>query len=304
MSESWVEVAAGMARDFPWIRWLVVSTILVLFVLFLIVAYRVIRGDWIPFWFHRSGETGNDSRRGTDPFRIDPAVLHGPPLTETASGMEPITRYMGEKDRQIDTLKEILSELKQDQKAEADRNTDFVAMMEIVADGVSSALTHAYIELENSFSIDYPYTIDSIQSAMANEKVKNPGVAVFVPHETGRFLVPVSWVGLAQSFEDYRPPLTGHSPEGRTWLHACTCSWDDLTKTSLYPIPPATRSMIASPLVANEEKVGVLAVYAEVETGFWHPMDNRHLASFAKLLSSLVYLDRYSTRVPKGGRER
>lgn len=304
MSESWVEVIAGIARDFPWIRWLGIFTIIVLFVLFLIVAFRVIRGDWIPFWFHASGEAGNDWSRGTDPFPTEPGGVNRSPLHEAASGMEPITRYMGEKDRQINTLKEILSELKQDQKAEADRQTDFIAMMEIVADGVSSALTHAYIELENDFSIDYPYVIDSIQSAMANERVKNPGVAVFVPHASHQFLVPASWVGLAQSFEDYRLPLTARSPEGWVWLHACTRGWNHLPSREFHPIPPATRSMIASPLAVDDKKVGVLAVYSEVEEGFWHPMDNRHLATFAKLLSSLVYLDRYSTRVPKGGRER
>ncbi|PTM56477.1 GAF domain-containing protein [Desmospora activa] len=303
-SESWVEVLVGVGQDFPWLRWLVVTTFVVLFFMFLIVAFRVIRGDWIPFWFHRSDETGIDRVRGSGPFHIDPAVLRNSSLEESASGMEPITRYMGEKDRQIDTLKEILSELKQDQKAEADRNTDFIAMMEIVADGVSSTLTHAYIKLENSFSIDYPYIIDSIQSAMANEKVKNPGVGVFVPHADGQSLVPIAWVGLTKSFEDYRPTPTVHSPEGWVWLYAHTRGWSDLTKERLQQSPPETRSMIASPLVANEEKLGVLAIYAEMENGFCHPMDSRHLASFAKLLSSLVYLDRYGTRVPKGGKKR
>ena len=38
----------------------------------------------------------------------------------------------------------------------------------------------------DAFEIDYPYVIDSIQSAMANEKAVHPGVAVFIVAERGR----------------------------------------------------------------------------------------------------------------------
>ena len=50
--------------------------------------------------------------------------------------------------------------------------------------------------------------------------------------------------------------------------------------------------MIASPIFANEEKLGILTVNADVPDVFEHPLYPRYVAAFAKVLTSLLYIDR------------
>jgi hypothetical protein len=192
-------------------------------------------------------------------------------------------------------LKRILQDIERDMKKEANRNNNFIAVLEILADGVSTALSRSYNKPRNDFEIDYPYVIDSIQSVMANEHVNNPGVAVYIvdPEDPGR-LRPYQMIGFDSSFRNYRPSLTVKSPEGWVWLNESTKYWDKLldSEVAFTELPPQTRSMIASPIFANEEKLGILTVNAAVTGAFEHPLYPRYVAAFAKVFTSLLYIDR------------
>src|SRR5690606_25786143 len=89
---------------------------------------------------------------------------------EVAPGLYPLKDYMNEKDRKIDMLKRILHHIEQDMKREADRNNNFIAVLEILADGVSTALIRSYNKSGDAFEIDYPYVIEDRKSVVRSEE--------------------------------------------------------------------------------------------------------------------------------------
>ncbi|GAA5345186.1 hypothetical protein CLV97_11443 [Planifilum fimeticola] len=291
---SWDQYIIGSLDEFSWMKYVILGFALVLVFAAIAICYRVFTGKWIPYGFQTPEKKGMDKTTGSD-VEISSLPAEMEFATEVAPGLHPLKDYMNEKDRKIDTLKRILQDIERDMKKEADRNNNFIAVLEILADGVSTALTRSYNKSGDAFEIDYPYVIDSIQSAMANEIAVHPGVAVFIvdPEDQGR-LLPYQMIGFGSSFRNYRPSLTVKSPEGWVWLNESTKYWDKLldSEVPFTELPPQTRSMIASPIFANEEKLGILTVNADVTGAFEHPLDPRYVAAFAKVFSSLLYIDR------------
>ena len=225
---SWDEYIIGNLDEFSWMKYVILGFALVLFFAAIAICYRIFTGKWIPYGFQTPEKKGMDKTTGSD-VEISGLPDEMESAAEVAPGLYPLKDYMNEKDRKIDMLKRILHHIEQDMKREADRNNNFIAVLEILADGVSTALIRSYNKSGDAFEIDYPYVIDSIQSAMANEKAVHPGVAVFIvdPEDRGR-LRPYQVIGFGSSFRNYRPSLTIKSPEGWVWLNESTKYWDKL----------------------------------------------------------------------------
>ncbi|MGI6127553.1 MAG: hypothetical protein ACOYEF_11400 [Planifilum sp.] len=291
---SWDEYIISNLDDFSWLKYVILGFALVFVFAVIAICYRVFTGKWIPYGFQTPEKKGMDKTTESE-LEISNLPSDTEFTIEVAPGLYPLMDYMDEKDRKIATLKRILQDIERDMKKEANRNNNFIAVLEILADGVSTALSRSYNKPRNAFEIDYPYVIDSIQSAMANEIAVHPGVAIFiVDSENPERLRPYQMIGFDLSFRNYRPSLTVHSPEGWVWLNESTKYWDKLldSEVAFTELPPQTRSMIASPIFANEEKLGILTVNAAVTGAFEHPLDPRYVAAFAKVLSSLLYIDR------------
>lgn len=297
---SWDEYIIGILDDFSWLKYVILGFALVLVFAAIAICFRIVTGKWIPYGFQTPDDKGMDKTTGSS-LEITSIPADVEFAAEVAPGLYPLKDYMDEKDRKIATLKRILRDIERDMKKEANRNNTFIAVLEILADGVSTALTHSYNKPRDVFEIDYHYVIDSIQSAMANEIAVQPGVAVFIidPEDCGR-LRPYQMIGFGSSFRNYRPSLTVKSPEGWVWLNESTKYWDKLlySEVPFTELPPQTRSMIASPIFTNDEKLGILTVNADVTGAFEHPLDPRYVAAFAKVFSSLLYIDRKYQRIP------